>query len=165
MKRQILSLLVENHPGVLSRIAGLFSRRGYNIESLSVGMTDNPNISRMTIVVTGDDAILEQIKKQLNKLIDTIKITELSLDNAGLRELVRMKVKADAHKRSEIIEIASIFRAKIVEVGPKTLTVEMTGDDKKIMGFLELLKPYGIVEFIRSGCTGMERENTATVEE
>jgi len=165
MKRQILSLLVENHPGVLSRIAGLFSRRGYNIESLSVGMTDNPNISRMTIVVTGDDAILEQIKKQLNKLIDTIKITELSLDNAVLRELVLLKVKADAHKRSEIIEIASIFRAKIVEVGPKTLTVEMTGDDKKIMGFLELLKPYGIVEFIRSGCTGMERENTATVEE
>lgn len=165
MKRQILSLLVENHPGVLSRIAGLFSRRGYNIESLSVGMTDNPNISRMTIVVTGDDAILEQIKKQLNKLIDTIKINELSLENAVLRELVLLKVKADAHKRSEIIEIASIFRAKIVEVGPKTLTVEMTGDDKKIMGFLELLKPYGIVEFIRSGCTGMERENTASIEE
>lgn len=165
MKRQILSLLVENHPGVLSRIAGLFSRRGYNIESLSVGMTDNPGISRMTIVVVGDDAILEQIKKQLNKLIDTIKITELSLENAVLRELVLLKVKADAHKRSEIIEIASIFRAKIVEVGPKTLTVEMTGDDRKIMGFLDLLKPYGIVEFIRSGCTGMERENTATVEE
>lgn len=165
MKRQILSLLVENHPGVLSRIAGLFSRRGYNIESLSVGMTDNPGISRMTIVVTGDDAILEQIKKQLNKLIDTLKITELSLDNAVLRELVLLKVKADAHKRSEIIEIASIFRAKIVEVAPKSLTVEMTGDDKKIQGFLDLLKPYGIVEFIRSGCTGMERENTATPEE
>lgn len=165
MKKQILSLLVENHPGVLSRIAGLFSRRGYNIESLSVGMTDNPGISRMTIVVTGDDAILEQIKKQLNKLIDTIKITELSIDNAVLRELVLIKVKADAHKRSEILEIVTIFRAKIVEVAPRTLTMEMTGDDKKIMGFLELLKPYGIVEFIRSGCTGMERENTAALED
>lgn len=165
MKKQILSLLVENHPGVLSRVAGLFSRRGYNIESLSVGMTDNPNISRMTIVVTGDDAILEQIKKQLNKLIDTIKITELSLDNAVLRELVLIKVKAEAHKRSEILEIVNIFRAKIVEVAPRTLTMEMTGDDKKIMGFLELLKPYGIVEFIRSGCTGMERENTAVLED
>lgn len=161
MKRQVLSLLVENHPGVLSRIAGLFSRRGYNIESLSVGMTDNPNISRMTIMVAGDDAILEQIKKQLNKLIDTLRITELSLDNAVLRELVLIKVKADAGKRSEIIEVANIFRAKAVEVAPKTLTLEMTGDDRKIMGFIELLKPYGIVEFIRSGCTGMERENTA----
>lgn len=158
MKRQILSLLVENNSGVLSRIAGLFSRRGYNIESLSVGMTENPGVSRMTMVVCGDDTILEQIKKQLNKLVDTIRITELSIENAVLRELVLIKVEAEPHKRSEILEIVNIFRAKIVEVAPKTLTVELTGDEKKTMGFLELLKPYGIVEFIRSGCTGMERE-------
>lgn len=165
MKRQILSLLVVNHAGVLSRIAGLFSRRGYNIESLSVGMTENPDVSRMTIIVNGDDAILEQIKKQLNKLIDTIKITELGMENAVLRELVLIKVKAEPHKRSEILEIVTIFRAKIVEVAPKSLTVELTGDDKKIMGFLELLRPYGVVEFIRSGVTGMEREMDLRLEE
>lgn len=165
MKRQILSLLVVNHAGVLSRIAGLFSRRGYNIESLSVGMTENPDVSRMTIIVNGDDAILEQIKKQLNKLIDTIKITELGMENAVLRELVLIKVKAEPHKRSEILEIVTIFRAKIVEVAPKTLTVELTGDDKKIMGFLELLRPYGVAEFIRSGVTGMEREMDLRLEE
>jgi len=158
VKRQILSLQVSNHSGVLSRVAGLFSRRGYNIESLSVGMTENPEISVMTIVVNGDDAILEQIIKQLNKLIDTIRITELSSDTAVLRELVLIKLKAEPSKRSEILEIVNIFRAKIVEVAPKTLTVELTGDEKKTSGFMELLKPYGIVEFIRSGCTGMARE-------
>lgn len=157
MQKHVISLLVENHAGVLSRVAGLFSRRGYNIDSLSVGETENEKVSRMTIVATGDERTLEQIKKQLNKLIETIKIIELKPENAVLRELVLVKLKADEAARSSMIDIANIFRAKIIEVTPKTMTVELTGDPNKVQGFMELLKPFEIVEFIRSGATGIER--------
>lgn len=157
MEKHVLSLLVENNSGVLSRIAGLFSRRGYNIDSLSVGETENKRVSRMTIVVTGDDHTLEQIKKQLNKLIDTIKITEMKPGNTIMKEVMLLKLKADASSRTEIIEVSNIFRAKIIDVSLDTITVELLGDETKIAGFLELLKNYPIVELIRSGMIAIER--------
>ncbi len=157
MARHVLSVLVENQSGVLSRVAGLFSRRGYNIDSLSVGETENPAISRMTIVVRGDDYILEQIKKQLNKLIDVIKIIELKGDCSVLRELALIKVKTTGSNRASIIEIVDIFRARIVDVANETLTVEMTGDEGKIEAFIQLMEPYGIGEIVRTGLTALER--------
>lgn len=157
MEKHVLSLLVENNSGVLSRIAGLFSRRGYNIDSLSVGETENKRISRMTIVVTGDDHTLEQIKKQLNKLIDTIKIVEMKPGNTIMKEVMLLKLKADASSRTEIIEVSNIFRAKIIDVSTETITLELLGDETKISGFLELLKNYPIVELIRSGMIAIER--------
>jgi acetolactate synthase-1/3 small subunit len=128
MKRHVLSILVENHSGVLSRVSGLFSRRGYNIDSLSVGETEDPNVSRMTIVVRGDEYILEQIKKQLNKLIDVIKVIELKAEQSVYRELMLLKVGADTDKRAEIIEIVNIFRGRIVDVASESLMIEVTGD-------------------------------------
>jgi acetolactate synthase-1/3 small subunit len=157
IQKHVISLLVENNAGVLSRIAGLFSRRGYNIDSLSVGETQNPRISRMTIVVTCDISTFEQIKKQLNKLIEIIKITELKNDNALMRELVLVKVNADEVTRSRLIEISNIFRAKIIDVTHTTMTIELTGDELKISGFLEMLRPFDIMELIQSGFTGIER--------
>ncbi len=159
MNRHVLSVLVENQSGVLSRVSGLFSRRGYNIGSLSVGETEDPKVSRMTIVVRGDDYILEQIKKQLNKLIDVIKIIELKNDQSIFRELAMIKVKAEGSSRASIIEIVGIFRAKIVDVANETLTVEMTGDEGKIEAFINLMKPYGIKEIVRTGLTALERGN------
>ncbi len=159
MNRHVLSVLVENQSGVLSRVSGLFSRRGYNIDSLSVGETEDPKVSRMTIVVRGDDYILEQIKKQLNKLIDVIKIIELKNDQSIFRELAMIKVKAEGSSRASIIEIVGIFRAKIVDVANETLTVEMTGDEGKIEAFINLMKPYGIKEIVRTGLTALERGN------
>lgn len=156
-QKHVISLLVENNAGVLSRIAGLFSRRGYNIDSLSVGETQNPRISRMTIVVTCDTPTFEQIKKQLNKLIEIIKITELRHENALMRELVLIKLKSDVVTRTQLIEISSIFRAKIIDVTPATITIELTGDEVKISGFLEMLRPFDIIELIQSGFTGIER--------
>ncbi|MCT4565693.1 MAG: acetolactate synthase small subunit [Maledivibacter sp.] len=157
MNKHVLSVLVENHSGVLSRIAGLFSRRGYNIDSLSVGVTENPNLSRMTITVTGDDYILEQIKKQLNKLIDVIKVIELKPDKSVYRDLVLIKVKADAKDRASINETVNIFRANIIDVSAETLTIELTGDAGKISAFVEVMKPYGIMELVRTGFTGIQR--------
>ena len=141
MKRYILSVLVENQSGVLSRVSGLFSRRGYNIDSLSVGETEDPGISRMTIVVRGDSYILEQIKKQLNKLIDVIKVIELNKDKSVFRELMLIKVNAKENSRASIIEIVDIFRANVVDVSNETLTIEMTGDENKIEAFVSLMKP------------------------
>lgn len=141
----------------MSRIAGLFSRRGYNIDSLSVGVTENPNLSRMTITVTGDDYILEQIKKQLNKLIDVIKVIELKPDKSVYRDLVLIKVKADAKDRASINETVNIFRANIIDVSAETLTIELTGDAGKISAFVEVMKPYGIMELVRTGFTGIQR--------
>ena len=158
MNRHVLSVLVENQSGVLSRVSGLFSRRGYNIDSLSVGETEDPKISRMTIVVRGDDQILEQIKKQLNKLIDVIKIVELDPDQSVFRELALIKVKTDMNTRASVIEIVSIFRANIVDVSNTSLTVEMTGDETKIEAFIKLMKPYGIAEIVRTGLAAIERE-------
>jgi len=157
VKRYILSVLVENQSGVLSRVSGLFSRRGYNIDSLSVGETEDPGISRMTIVVRGDSYILEQIKKQLNKLIDVIKVIELNKDKSVFRELMLIKVNAKENSRASIIEIVDIFRANVVDVSNETLTIEMTGDENKIEAFVSLMKPYGIREIVRTGLTALER--------
>ncbi|NLB78693.1 MAG: acetolactate synthase small subunit [Bacteroidales bacterium] len=157
MNRHVLSVLVENQSGVLSRVSGLFSRRGYNIDSLSVGETEDPKISRMTIVLRGDDYILEQIKKQLNKLIDVIKIVELDTHQSVFRELAMIKVNTTMETRASVIEIVSIFRANIVDVSNETLTVEMTGDESKIEAFISLMDKYGIAEIVRTGLTAIER--------
>ncbi|HAE61397.1 MAG TPA: acetolactate synthase small subunit [Eubacteriaceae bacterium] len=157
MKRYVLSLLVENNSGVLSRIAGLFARRCFNIDSLTVGTTEDETLSRMTIVVIGDEQILEQIKKQLNKLVEVIKVIELSPYDSISRELVFIKVKASNETRSNIIEISNIFRANIVDVAHESLILELTGDAGKIEAFTNLMEPFGILEFIRSGATGLQR--------
>ena len=161
-----LSVLVENHPGVLSRVAGLFSRRGFNIDSLAVGTTENPDISRMTIVVEGDEYVVEQVKKQFNKLIDVIKVSKILPEDSVTRELVLIKVDAEPHIRSEIIQIAEIFRANIVDVSRKSMTLELTGDKEKVLAFEELLKPFGIKELVRTGVIAVNRgTNTIKIEE
>ncbi len=157
MKKHVLSVLVENHSGVLSRISGLFSRRGYNIDSLSVGETEDSDVSRMTIVVDADESTLEQIKKQLNKLIDVIKIVELKEEVSIYRELALVKISADTKTRAEIIEIANIFRAHIVDVSKEALVIEATGDQGKITALTSMLEPYGIKEIIRTGLTALQR--------
>lgn len=156
-KRHIISALVYNKPGVLARISTLFAARGYNIDSLAVGETDNPEISRMTIVVRGDEKILEQVEKQLNKIIDVIKVYEFSKIDHVERDLVLIKVNATNKTRAEIIEIAEIFRAKIVDVSHQTLVLEITGDEDKISAFINLLKPYGIKELVRTGVIAIAR--------
>lgn len=156
-RRYVLSVLVENHSGVLSRIAGLFSRRGYNITSLTVGETENREISRVTIELYGDEYILEQIKKQLSKLEDVIKIMELKHDRAVFRELVLIKVAADDTTRPSIVEIANIFRAKVVDISKDSLTMEITGEQSKSAAFIELMTSYGIKEIARTGITALER--------
>ena len=157
--RHVLSALVENKPGVLSRVTGLISRRGFNIESLSVGPTEDPTMSRVTAIVVADDVAYEQITKQLHKLISVHKITDLTNDNAIDRELVLYKVNASPERRSEIIEIANIFRAKIVDVGRKSLTIEATGDGPKLKGLEDLLRAYGIKETVRTGTIAMSRSS------
>ncbi len=155
--RHTISILVENRFGVLSRVSGLFSGRGFNIESLSVGETLEPSISRMTVVVQGDDMIVEQIKKQLNKLIDVIKVIDLTGEEFVERELILVKVNAEPVVRAEVLRIADIFRAKVVDVTPKTYTLELTGDESKVTAFVELLKPYGIQEVVRTGKIAIAR--------
>ena len=159
MAKHTLSVLVENHAGVLSRVAGLFSRRGFNIDSLAVGITEDPNVSRMTIVVDGDDYTVEQVTKQLNKLIDVIKIRKLDGTDSVTRELALVKVNANSNTRSEIIQIVDIFRAKIVDVSKNTLTIEMTGPGSKIAAFEDMLKQFGIKEMVRTGTIAIERGN------
>ncbi|HJH29934.1 MAG TPA: acetolactate synthase small subunit [Methanosarcinaceae archaeon] len=155
--RHTLAVLVENKSGVLTRVAGLFSRRGYNIDSLAVGVTEDLTISRMTIVVRGDDHVLEQVTKQLNKLIDVIRVTDLGADESVERELALIKVVADANNRSEIIQIVDIFRARIIDVAAKSMIIEVTGDEGKIMGIEQLLRPFGIKEMVRTGKIAMTR--------
>jgi len=158
-KPHIISVTVENRFGVLSRIAGLFSARGYNIDSLSVGETDDPSVSRMTIVVKGDEKILEQIYKQLNKLIDVIKVQDLTGEDFIERELALIKVStANFNERQEVMQLVEIFRAKIVDVGKKTLTIEAVGSGMKINALLDLIKPFGIKELIRTGKIAISRE-------
>ena len=152
-----LSVLVENKPGVLARIAGLFSRRGFNIDSLAVGETEHAEVSRMTIVVNAEASPLEQVTKQLNKLVHVLKIVELEPDRSVERELVLVKVKADPAVRYQIIELAEMFRAKIVDVGPEALTIEATGSPAKVEAMLELLDPYGIRELARTGRVALAR--------
>lgn len=155
--RHTISVLVENRFGVLARVAGLFSGRGYNIDSLCVGETDDPTISRMTIVTNGDNRIIEQIEKQLNKLIDVIKVMDVTKEDHVERELVLIKVAADEGQRARVLEIVEIFRGKIIDVSPKTMTVEITGDEGKINGITEMLKPFGIKELVRTGKVAVVR--------
>ena len=160
--RHILAVLVENNPGVLTRVTGLFSRRGYNIDSLSVGRTENPMISRMTLLVEGDDLVLEQVTKQLHKLIDVIKISDITSEQYVDRELVLIKVGADPAVRGEIIQIVDIFRARIVDIGHRSLIIECTGDEGKINAVTESLKPFGIKELVRTGKIAMLRGQKST---
>ena len=159
-----LSVLVENKPGVLARVAGLFSRRGFNIESLAVGPTEVEEVSRMTIVVDAADSALEQVTKQLNKLIHVLKIVELDRDTAVERELQLVKVSADGKTRSEIIEIADVFRSKVVDVDSDALTIEATGSPEKLAAMVRLLAPYGIRELVRSGMIAVGRGSKSITE-
>jgi acetolactate synthase-1/3 small subunit len=152
-----LSVLVENVPGVLARVAGLFSRRGFNIESLAVGPTENPEVSRMTIVVAVEELPLEQVTKQLNKLVNVIKIVELEQAVSVQRELLLVKVRADATVRSQVLETVQLFRAKVVDVSPEALTIEATGTGDKLNALLRMLEPYGVREIVQSGMVAVGR--------
>ena len=156
IKQHVISVLVENRAGTLSRVSGLFSRRGFNIDSLTVGETDDPSISRMTIAVTGAERILEQIIKQLDKLVDVIAVREL--DSSCLRrEILLVKIGADEKNRPAVLEIAGIFRTRVVDVSLSTITIEATGNKEKLDGLLLLLRPYGILELARTGLVALER--------
>ncbi|MGN0308851.1 MAG: acetolactate synthase small subunit [Lachnospiraceae bacterium] len=157
MKKKVFQLLVDNTSGVLSRISGLFSRRGYNIESITAGTTADPNITRITIVASGDDEILEQIEKQVGKLEDVRDIKELRPESSVYRELALIKVRASAQKRQGVIEIANIFRANIIDVAQEGLIIEMTGNQDKIDAFIKLLDGYEILELARTGIAGLRR--------
>jgi acetolactate synthase-1/3 small subunit len=157
MSRHTLSVLVENKPGVLARIAGLFSRRGFNIDSLAVGPTEHPEISRMTIVVNVEESPLEQVTKQLNKLVEVIKIVELDPAVSVQRELMLVKVGADRTTRSHILETVQLFRAKVVDVAPDAVTIEATGNVDKLDALLRVLEPYGIRELVQSGLVAVGR--------
>lgn len=155
--RHTVAVLVLNEPGVLTRVAGLFARRGYNIESLAVGVTENPNVSRMTIVAEGDERVLEQLCKQLNKLIHVLKVQHLPDDEAVARELALIKVNAEPAKRAQILQIVDIFRAKVVDIGRRSMIVEITGDSDKIDALVQLLAEFGIVEAVRTGQIALDR--------
>ena len=157
MSRHTLSVLVEDKPGVLARVASLFSRRGFNIESLAVGPTEVPEVSRMTIVVSVERLPLEQVTKQLNKLVNVLKIVELDEDTSVQRAIALVKVKADAGQRSSILEVVQLFRAKVVDVALDAVTIEVTGNDDKIEALLKLLEPYGIKELVKSGVIAVSR--------
>jgi acetolactate synthase I/III small subunit len=152
-----LSVLVQDKPGVLARVASLFARRGYNIQSLAVGATEQKDMSRMTIVVSVEESPLEQITKQLNKLINVIKIVEQDVDNSVERELALIKVRADATTRGQVIEAVNLFRAKVVDVSTESLTIEATGTPAKLEAFLRVLEPYGIRELVQSGVVSLSR--------
>ena len=156
--RHTISVLVENKFGVLTRVAGLFSGRGYNIDTLNVGPTHDPDLSRMTIVTTGDEATLEQIVKQLNKLPNVIKVQNFSEGEYVDRELVLVKVGVDSKSRAEVMQITDIFRAKIVDMQPKSLTIEITGNDSKVEKFLDLMKTFGVLELTRTGQVALPRK-------
>ncbi|MBN1855971.1 MAG: acetolactate synthase small subunit [Dehalococcoidia bacterium] len=162
--RHTLVSLVQDEPGVLTRVAGLFRRRGFNIESLSVGHCEQPGLSRMTIVVIGDDAEVEQVTKQLDKLIDVVSVTDITRDEMVARELALMKVSAKAEDRSEIMQIVDIYRAKIVDVGTESLTVEVTGSEDKINSLFNLLHGFGIKEMARTGRTALVRGNHQSID-
>ena len=157
MTRHTLSVLVEDKPGVLARVSSLFSRRGFNIESLAVGPTEVPEVSRMTIVVSVDRLPLEQVTKQLNKLVNVLKIVELEEDSSVQRAIALVKVKADAGQRSSILEVVQLFRAKVVDVALDAVTIEVTGNDDKVEALLKLLEPYGIKELVKSGVIAVSR--------
>jgi acetolactate synthase-1/3 small subunit len=157
VSKHTLSVLVENKPGVLARVAALFSRRGFNIDSLAVGPTEHPDISRMTIAVNVEDLPLEQVTKQLNKLINVLKVVELDLDASVQRELLLVKVKADQASRSQVLEVVQLFRAKVVDVAADAVTIEATGTADKLEAFIRVLEPYGIRELVQSGMVAVGR--------
>ena len=161
--QHIISLLVENKFGVLSRVAGLFSGRGFNIETICVGQTLDPSVSQMTIVTKGDDRIIEQITKQLNKLIDVIKVVDLTEKEYVVRETALIKIHTKPEDRAEALRVADIFRARIVDSTPATYTIEITGDENKIEAIINLLRPLGIKELIRTGKIAIAREDTKTI--
>jgi acetolactate synthase-1/3 small subunit len=152
-----LSVLVENKPGVLARVSGLFSRRGFNIESLAVGPTENEAVSRITILVSVEGSALEQVTKQLNKLVNVLKIVELEEKHAVTRELLLVKVRADESTRRDVLQIVDLFKAKVADVGPEAVTIEMTGRPDKLDAFLKMLAPYGIREMVQSGMVALGR--------
>ena len=157
MNQHILSVLVQNHAGLLSKVSGLFSRRGFNIESLAVGICEIPDCSRMTIVVNGDEETVEQVMKQLDKLIDVIAIERLPRNYDVERELVMAKVECSSERRAEMIQIAEIFRAKIIDVSQTALTFELTGQQDKIAAFLSMLEPFNIIQIVRTGLIALQR--------
>jgi acetolactate synthase I/III small subunit len=157
MSKHTLSVLVENKPGVLARIAALFSRRGFNIDSLAVGPTEHPEISRMTVVVDVEALPLEQVTKQLNKLVEVLKVVELEPAASVQREILLVKVRTDLHSRSHVLETVQLFRAKVVDVASDTLTIEVTGNRDKLAAFLEVLEPFGVKELVQSGMVAIGR--------
>jgi acetolactate synthase-1/3 small subunit len=159
MNRHTLSVLVENRPGVLTRVAGLFARRGFNIHSLAVGPTEHAEVSRITVVVDVEELPLEQVTKQLNKLVNVIKIVELEPSASVQRELLLVKVRADLQNRSHVLETARLFRAKVVDVAPDAVTIEVTGNPDKLEAFLRVLEPFGIRELVQSGLVAIGRGN------
>jgi len=164
MTRHTLSVLVENKPGVLARIAGLFSRRGFNIDSLAVGPTEHPEVSRMTIVVNVETSPLEQVTKQLNKLVEVIKVVELDSGYSVNRELLLVKVKADASSRGQVLELVQLFRAKVVDVAPDAVTIQIVGNQGKLEDFLRVLEPYGVRELVQSGVVAIGRGGRSITE-
>lgn len=157
MNKHTLAVTVENRPGVLTRVATLFRRRGYNIDSLTVGTTENPGISRMTIGLEGDDKVIEQVSKQLNKLLDVIKVIDITHEQLVDRELILIKIKADNNVRAEIVQIVDIFRAHIVDIGRNSLIIEATGDRGKMDALEDSFRPFGIIELVRTGKVAMVR--------
>jgi acetolactate synthase-1/3 small subunit len=157
MGQHVVSALVENRAGTLSRVSGLFARRGYNIDSLTVGETEDPSISRMTIAVNGEQRVLEQIIKQLGKLVDVIAVRELDPSSCLRREIMLVKINAGEKTRPAVLEISGIFRARVIDVSPTTITVEATGSAEKLNGLLLILRPYGIMELARTGLVALER--------
>jgi acetolactate synthase I/III small subunit len=164
VSRHTLSVLVENKPGVLARIAGLFSRRGFNIDSLAVGPTEHPEVSRMTIVVNVEESPLEQVTKQLNKLVEVIKVVELDSDYSVNRELLLVKVKADATSRGQVLELVQLFRAKVVDVATDAVTIQIVGNQGKLEDFLRVLEPYGVRELVQSGVVAIGRGGRSITE-
>jgi len=164
MSKHTLSVLVENKPGVLARIAGLFSRRGFNIDSLAVGPTEHPEVSRMTIVVQVDESPLEQVTKQLNKLVEVIKIVELDSGASIAHELLMVKVRADAATRGQVLDAVQLFRAKVVDVAPDAVTIEVIGNAAKLKDFLAVLEPFGIRELVQSGMVAIGRGSRSITE-
>lgn len=155
--RHVLSAVVQNVPGVLSHISGMLASRGYNIDSLAVGETEDPHLSRMTFVVVGDDSVLEQVRKQLEKIVTVVHVVDISAQNHVERDLMLLKVKAPPGRRSEILELTDIFRGRIVDVAPEMVMIEISGQEKKIEAFIEMIRPFGIIELARTGRIAMVR--------
>lgn len=157
--RHVLSAVVQNQPGVLAHIAGMLASRGFNIDSLAVGETENPHLSRMTFVVVGDDKVLDQLRKQLEKLVTVVKVLDISTEDYVERDLMLIKVTVPPERRGEILELSDTFRGRIVDVGPHQIMVEISGPEKKIEAFIELVRPYGIKELVRSGRIALVRSS------